>query len=186
MIRYRVSTQDGPRAPPQGLPRGRASSSYYLARARARAGGREGPRRLSSFLAVEFIFGLELKKNLEISGRTKNFHATTMAFSASGTKRNETKKDTKRTCRPSPQKPKKLIRKKLINKLPRDVILMIAKMHPLLIPPFTNKTLRRAVQDYTVNGTGQPHETASGPSRPKTSPALCRAPQHRLPRSLAR
>ena len=127
-----------------------------------------------------------IKKNLDISGRTTKFHATTMAFSASGTKRNETKKDTKRTCPPSPQKPKKLIRKKLINKLPRDVILMIAKMHPLLIPPFTNKTLRRAVQDYTVNGTGQPHETASGPSRPKTSPALCRAPQHRLPRSLAR
>ena len=75
-----------------------------------------------------------------------------MAFSAAGTKRNETKKDIKRTCRPSPQKPKKLIRKKLINKLPRDVILMIAKMHPLLIPPFTNMTLRRAVQDYLAGG----------------------------------
>ena len=29
---------------------------------------------------------------------------------------------------------------------------MIAKMHPLLIPPFTNKTLRRAVQDYLAGG----------------------------------
>ena len=75
-----------------------------------------------------------------------------MAFSAAGTKRDETKKDTKRTCPPSPQKPEKLIRKKLINKLPRDVILMIAKMHPLLIPPFTNKTLRRAVRDYLAGG----------------------------------
>ena len=102
----------------------------------------------STFLSVPRL----VRKNLEISGRTKKFHATTMAFSAAGTKRDETKKDTKRTCRPSPQKPKKLIRKKLINKLPRDVILMIAKMHPLLIPPFTNKTLRRAVRDYLAGG----------------------------------
>jgi len=29
---------------------------------------------------------------------------------------------------------------------------MIAKMHPLLIPPFTNKTLRRAVRDYLAGG----------------------------------
>ena len=29
--------------------------------------------------------------------------------------------------------------KELINKLPRDIILIISKMHPLLIPPFTNK-----------------------------------------------
>ena len=29
---------------------------------------------------------------------------------------------------------------------------MIAKMHPLLIPPFTNKTLLRAVQDYLAGG----------------------------------
>ena len=29
---------------------------------------------------------------------------------------------------------------------------MISKMHPLLIPPFTNKTLRRAVKDYLVGG----------------------------------
>ena len=29
---------------------------------------------------------------------------------------------------------------------------MIAKMHPLLIPPFTNMTLRRAVQDYLAGG----------------------------------
>ena len=29
---------------------------------------------------------------------------------------------------------------------------MIAKMHPLLIPPFTNITLRRAVKDYLAGG----------------------------------
>ena len=39
-----------------------------------------------------------------------------------------------------------------INKLPRDIILIISKMHPLLIPPFTNKTLRRAVKDYLAGG----------------------------------
>ena len=78
-----------------------------------------------------------------------------MALSASGTKRDETKKDTKRTCRPSLQKHKKIIDKELINdlsELPRDIILIISKMHPLLIPPFTNKTLRRAVKDYLAGG----------------------------------
>ena len=35
-----------------------------------------------------------------------------------------------------------------MNKLPRDIILIISKMHPLIIPPFTNKTLSRAVVDY--------------------------------------
>ena len=74
--------------------------------------------------------------------------ASTMALSASGTKRDETKKDTKRTCR----KHQKKIDKELINKLPRDIILIISKMHPLLIPPFTNKTLRRAVKDYLAGG----------------------------------
>ena len=29
---------------------------------------------------------------------------------------------------------------------------MISKMHPLLIPPFTNDTLRRAVKDYLADG----------------------------------
>ena len=71
-----------------------------------------------------------------------------MALSASGTKRDETKKDTKRTCR----KHQKIIDKELINKLPRDIILIISKMHPLLIPPFTNDTLRRAVKDYLDGG----------------------------------
>ena len=71
-----------------------------------------------------------------------------MALSASGTKRDETKKDTKRTCR----KHQKIIDKELINKLPRDIILIISKMHPLIIPPFTNKTLRRAVKDYLAGG----------------------------------
>ena len=56
--------------------------------------------------------------------------------------------DTKRTCR----KHQKIIDKELINKLPRDIILIISKMHPLLIPPFTNKTLRRAVKDYLDGG----------------------------------
>ena len=98
-----------------------------------------------------------MKKNLEISVRVKNIPrpATTMALSASGTKRDKTKKDTKRTCRPSLQKHKKIIDKELINdlsELPRDIILIISKMHPLLIPPFTNKTLRRAVKDYLAGG----------------------------------
>ena len=75
-----------------------------------------------------------------------------MALSASGTKRDETKKDTKRTCRPSLQKHQKIIDKERINKLPREIILIISKMHPLLIPPFTNKTLRRAVKDYLAGG----------------------------------
>ena len=39
-----------------------------------------------------------------------------------------------------------------MNKLPRDIILIISNMHPLLIPPFTNKTLRRAVKDYLAGG----------------------------------
>ena len=98
-----------------------------------------------------------MKKNLEISVRVKKIprRASTMALSASGTKRDETKKDTKRTCRPSLQKHKKIIDKELINdlsELPRDIILIISKMHPLIIPPFTNKTLRRAVKDYLAGG----------------------------------
>ena len=36
--------------------------------------------------------------------------------------------------------------------LPADVVKQIGKRHPLLIPPFTNKTLRRAVQDYLAGG----------------------------------
>ena len=91
-----------------------------------------------------------MKKNLEISVRVKNIprHASTMALSASGTKRDETKKDTKQTCR----KHQKIIDKEKMNKLPRDIILIISKMHPLIIPPFTNKTLRRAVKDYLAGG----------------------------------
>ena len=91
-----------------------------------------------------------MRKNLEISVRVKNIprHATTMALSASGTKRDKTKKDTKRTCR----KHQKIIDKERMNKLPRDIILMIAKMHPLIIPPFTNKMLHRAVLNYFDGG----------------------------------
>ena len=36
--------------------------------------------------------------------------------------------------------------------LPADVVKQIGKRHPLLIPPFTNDTLRRAVQDYLAGG----------------------------------
>ena len=36
--------------------------------------------------------------------------------------------------------------------LPADVVKQIGKRHPLLIPPFTNDTLRRAVQDYIAGG----------------------------------
>jgi len=36
--------------------------------------------------------------------------------------------------------------------LPADVVKQIAKRHPLLIPPFTNDTLRRAVKDYLAGG----------------------------------
>ena len=107
----------------------------------------------ASVVAASVVACLELlnmKKNLEISVRVKKIprRASTMALSASGTKRDETKKDTKRTCR----KHQKIIDKELINKLPRDIILIISKMHPLLIPPFTNKTLRRAVKDYLAGG----------------------------------
>jgi len=35
-----------------------------------------------------------------------------------------------------------------LDELPDDVVKQIGKRHPLLIPPFTNDTLRRAVQDY--------------------------------------
>ena len=36
--------------------------------------------------------------------------------------------------------------------LPADVVLKIGKRHPLLIPPFTNDTLSRAVKDYLAGG----------------------------------
>ena len=36
--------------------------------------------------------------------------------------------------------------------LPADVVKQIGKRHPLLIPPFTNDTLRRAVHDYLAGG----------------------------------
>ena len=36
--------------------------------------------------------------------------------------------------------------------LPADVVKQIGKRHPLLIPPFTNDTLRRAVNDYLAGG----------------------------------
>jgi surface protein len=39
-----------------------------------------------------------------------------------------------------------------LEELPADVVKQIAKMHPLLIPPFTNDTLRRAVHDYLAGG----------------------------------
>ena len=36
--------------------------------------------------------------------------------------------------------------------LPAEVVKQIGKRHPLLIPPFTNDTLRRAVNDYLAGG----------------------------------
>ena len=39
-----------------------------------------------------------------------------------------------------------------INRLPLDTLREVAKFHPLLIPPFTNDTLRRAVKDYVAGG----------------------------------
>ena len=36
--------------------------------------------------------------------------------------------------------------------LPADVVKQIGKRHPLLIPPFTDDTLRRAVKDYLAGG----------------------------------
>ena len=39
-----------------------------------------------------------------------------------------------------------------LEELPADVVKQIGKRHPLLIPPFTNDTLRRAVQDYLAGG----------------------------------
>ena len=39
-----------------------------------------------------------------------------------------------------------------INRLPLDTLREVAKFHPLLIPPFTNSTLRRAVKDYVADG----------------------------------
>ena len=39
-----------------------------------------------------------------------------------------------------------------LEELPADVVKQIAKMHPLLIPPFTNDTLCRGVRDYLAGG----------------------------------
>ena len=39
-----------------------------------------------------------------------------------------------------------------MEELPADVVKKIGKRHPLLIPPFTNATLRRAVKDYLAGG----------------------------------
>ena len=36
--------------------------------------------------------------------------------------------------------------------MPPEVIREIGKRHPLLIPPFTNDRLRRAVQEYLAGG----------------------------------
>ena len=39
-----------------------------------------------------------------------------------------------------------------LEELPADVVKQIGERHPLLIPPFTNDTLRRAVNDYLAGG----------------------------------
>ena len=36
--------------------------------------------------------------------------------------------------------------------LPVDVVRQVCSFHPLLIPPFTNHRLRRAVKDYVAGG----------------------------------
>ena len=39
-----------------------------------------------------------------------------------------------------------------LEELPADVVKQIGERHPLLIPPFTNDTLSRAVKDYLAGG----------------------------------
>jgi len=39
-----------------------------------------------------------------------------------------------------------------LKRLPQDVVMKILKFHPLIIPPFTNNVLRRAVKDYIAGG----------------------------------
>ena len=39
-----------------------------------------------------------------------------------------------------------------LEELPADVVKQIGERHPLLIPPFTNDTLSRAVDDYLAGG----------------------------------
>ena len=47
-----------------------------------------------------------------------------------------------------------------LNDLPSDMIREISRFHPLLIPPFNNKTLRRAVRDYLAGGEGGKHRAS--------------------------
>ena len=59
-----------------------------------------------------------------------------------------------------------------LEELPADVVLKIGKRHPLLIPPFTNATLPRAVQDYLAGGPCAARPRSS--SAPRATP--CSAP----------
>ena len=58
-----------------------------------------------------------------------------------------------------------------LNDLPSDMIREISRFHPLLIPPFNNKTLRRAVRDYLAGGEGGKHR-ASPIHRRRARPLL--------------
>ena len=48
--------------------------------------------------------------------------------------------------------PKRTLTADDLKHLPNDMIREISRFHPLLIPPFTNDTLRRAVRDYLAGG----------------------------------
>ena len=48
--------------------------------------------------------------------------------------------------------PKRTLTADDLKHLPNDMIREISRFHPLLIPPFTNDALRRAVRDYLTGG----------------------------------
>ena len=108
--------------------------------------------RLEIFLAIDFFFSLitqHEKKSRNFSTGQK--HSTPRQHDGPLGIRNEERRNEERH-QTNLSKTQKIIDKELINKLPRDIILIISKMHPLIIPPFTNKTLRRAVKDYLAGG----------------------------------
>ena len=53
-----------------------------------------------------------------------------------------------------------------LEELPADVVKQIGERHPLLIPPFTNDTLRRAVNDYLAGGATDSGHATQPPSVP--------------------
>ena len=48
-----------------------------------------------------------------------------------------------------------------LEELPADVVKQIGERHPLLIPPFTNDTLSRAVDDYLAGSTSRSKQIKS-------------------------